>query len=75
MTKTEQIVTDHPQRGWHWVAPQRGAVHVREGPVGAVCPRLLQIQISLTAFQLLLLADVLANLGFIQTYRADAVPG
>ncbi len=34
-------------------------MHVREGPVGADCPHLFQIQASLTAFQLLLFADVL----------------
>src|SRR5512135_1824252 len=52
------------------VAP-RGGVHVGKAPLGPTW--LLEVELSLTTLQLLLLADVLTHPGLVQAHRTETV--
>jgi hypothetical protein len=70
--RPEAEVSGRPPRGGRFraVAP-RGGVHVGKAPLGPT--RLLEVELSLTTLQLLLLADVLTHPGLVQAHRADTV--
>ncbi len=69
--RPEAEVSGGPPRGGRFraVAPLGGG-HVGKAPLGPTW--LLEVELSLTTLQLLLLADVLTHPGLVQAHRADA---
>src|SRR5512135_3903158 len=70
--RPEAEVSGRPPRGGRFRAvATRGGVHVGKAPLGPTW--LLEVELSLTTLQLLLLADVLTHPGLVQAHRTDTV--